>query len=97
MLFDPVKDPLIFLVAALGLGFLQVWFGVFIKVISDIQNKLWQSAIFKEMPALSIQTCVLFLILSYIKILPGDKVTVQVSTYDLTKGRITYRHSGKKS
>ena len=27
----------------------------------------------------------------YIKILPGDKVTVQVSPYDLTRGRITYR------
>lgn len=33
----------------------------------------------------------------YIKILPGDQVTVEISTYDLTKGRITYRHSGKKS
>lgn len=32
---------------------------------------------------------------NYIKILPGDKVTVQLSMYDLTKGRITYRHSGK--
>ncbi len=32
----------------------------------------------------------------YIKILPGDKVTVQLSTYDLSKGRITYRHSVKK-
>ncbi|MDA1060882.1 MAG: translation initiation factor IF-1 [bacterium] len=32
----------------------------------------------------------------YIKILPGDEVTVQISTYDLTKGRITYRNSGKK-
>lgn len=30
--------------------------------------------------------------MNYIKILPGDKVTVQLSTYDLTKGRITYRH-----
>ena len=28
----------------------------------------------------------------YIKILPGDKVTVELSPYDLTKGRITYRH-----
>ncbi|MDA8205582.1 MAG: translation initiation factor IF-1, partial [Thermaerobacter sp.] len=26
-----------------------------------------------------------------IKILPGDKVTVQLSPYDLTRGRITYR------
>ena len=27
----------------------------------------------------------------YIRILPGDKVTVEMSTYDLTKGRITWR------
>ena len=27
----------------------------------------------------------------YIRILPGDKVTVQMTPYDLTKGRITYR------
>lgn len=27
----------------------------------------------------------------FIRILPGDKVTVEMSTYDLTKGRITWR------
>lgn len=27
-----------------------------------------------------------------IRILPGDKVTVELSPYDLTRGRITYRH-----
>ncbi len=32
----------------------------------------------------------------YIKILPGDEVTIQLSAYDLTKGRITYRNTGKK-
>ena len=29
--------------------------------------------------------------MNYIKILPGDKVTVDVSVNDLTKGRITWR------
>lgn len=33
----------------------------------------------------------------YIKILPGDQVTIQLSIYDPAKGRITYRHSGKKT
>ena len=28
----------------------------------------------------------------YIKILPGDKVKMELSPYDLTKGRITYRY-----
>lgn len=27
----------------------------------------------------------------YIRILPGDKVTVELSPYDLSRGRITYR------
>lgn len=28
----------------------------------------------------------------WIRILPGDKVTVEISPYDMTKGRIVYRH-----
>jgi translation initiation factor IF-1 len=28
----------------------------------------------------------------YIRILPGDKVRVELSAYDLSRGRITYRH-----
>ena len=30
--------------------------------------------------------------MNFIRILPGDKVTLELSTYDLTRGRITYRH-----
>ncbi|GAB6099869.1 translation initiation factor IF-1 [Halanaerocella petrolearia] len=30
--------------------------------------------------------------MNFIKILPGDKVTVELSPYDLERGRITYRH-----
>lgn len=29
--------------------------------------------------------------MNYIRILPGDKVTMELSPYDLTKGRITWR------
>ena len=29
--------------------------------------------------------------MNYIKILPGDKVTVEISPYDLTRGRIIWR------
>jgi translation initiation factor IF-1 len=28
----------------------------------------------------------------FIKILPGDKVTIEISPYDLTRGRIVYRY-----
>lgn len=30
--------------------------------------------------------------MNYIRILPGDKVTMEMSPYDLTKGRITWRY-----
>ena len=30
--------------------------------------------------------------MNYIRIFPGDKVTVEISPYDLTRGRITFRH-----
>ncbi len=29
---------------------------------------------------------------NYIRILPGDRVKVELSAYDLSRGRITYRH-----
>ena len=30
--------------------------------------------------------------MNFIRILPGDKVTIALSSYDLTRGRITFRH-----
>ena len=33
--------------------------------------------------------------MNYIRILPGDRVTVEISPYDLTRGRITYRFEQK--
>jgi translation initiation factor IF-1 len=34
--------------------------------------------------------------INYIRILPGDRVTIELTPYDLTKGRITYRHTKSK-
>ena len=34
---------------------------------------------------------------NYIRILPGDKVKVELTPYDLNKGRITFRDSGRKT
>jgi translation initiation factor IF-1 len=34
--------------------------------------------------------------MNFIRILPGDKVTVQMSPYDLTRGRITWRSKTSK-
>ena len=35
--------------------------------------------------------------MNYIRILPGDRVTVEISPYDLTRGRITFRYKQKVS
>lgn len=35
--------------------------------------------------------------LHFIRILPGDRVMVEMSPYDLTKGRITYRQKNESS
>jgi len=32
----------------------------------------------------------------FIKILPGDRVTVELSPYDLTRGRVTFRAKNKR-
>ena len=32
--------------------------------------------------------------MNFIRILPGDKVTIELTPYDLTRGRITYRFKG---
>ena len=34
---------------------------------------------------------------NFIRILPGDKVTMEMSPYDLTKGRITWRDTWKRA
>src|SRR5207247_9609292 len=34
--------------------------------------------------------------MNFIRILPGDKVTVELSPYDLTRGRITYRFNSQQ-
>ena len=35
--------------------------------------------------------------MNYIRIVPGDRVTIEVSIYDLTKGRITWRRPSENN
>jgi V/A-type H+-transporting ATPase subunit I len=48
MILDPLKDPVSFLILSLALGFIQVWFGTFINMISGIKNKDYLQAIFVQ-------------------------------------------------
>lgn len=78
--FDPVKNPLFFLVLAIALGFIQVGTGVTIRLLREIKEKDWQNALFREMPALGIQFSLPLLIAIYLfKVLPLTPILVIIS------------------
>jgi translation initiation factor IF-1 len=69
------------------------------RVTENLPNTLFRVEVEdKSMPELTgkILLCHLSgkMRMHYIKILPGDKVRVQITPYDLTKGRIVYREKG---
>ncbi len=48
MVLDPLKDPVSFLLLSLALGFVQVWFGTFLSMISKIRNNDYLQAFFVQ-------------------------------------------------
>jgi len=48
LLLDPLRDPLSFLLLALVLGFLQVWFGTLLNLLQEIKKKNYSRAIFVD-------------------------------------------------
>jgi V/A-type H+/Na+-transporting ATPase subunit I len=48
MVIDPLKDPLSFLILSLVLGFIQVWFGTLLKMLTNIKQKKYLNAVFVQ-------------------------------------------------
>jgi V/A-type H+-transporting ATPase subunit I len=48
MVIDPLNDPLSFLILSLVLGFIQVWFGTLLRMITEIKRKEYLKAIFVQ-------------------------------------------------
>ncbi len=48
MVLDPLQDPVSFLILALVLGFVQVWFGTLLNMINGLKNKLYLESIFAQ-------------------------------------------------
>ncbi len=48
MVLDPLQDPVSFLILSLALGFIQVWFGTLLSLISGIKNRDYLRAIFVQ-------------------------------------------------
>lgn len=66
------------------------------KVLESLPNTLFRVEVAKSAPeGLSGQVLLCHVAgkmrMNYIRILPGDKVKLHISPYDLTKGRIVYR------
>jgi V/A-type H+-transporting ATPase subunit I len=80
IVFDPIKNSLLFLILAVALGFIQVWTGVTIRLLREIKDKDWKNTFFREMPALGIQVSLPLLIAIYLfKVLPPTPVLVMIS------------------
>ncbi len=48
LVIDPLKNPLSFLILSLVLGFIQVWFGTLLRMISNIKQKKYVNAFFVQ-------------------------------------------------
>lgn len=64
-----------------------------IEVIGKVQESLPNTMFRVELPDGRVVLCHLSgkMRLNYIKIMPGDMVKLEMTPYDMTKGRITYR------
>ncbi len=71
ILLDPIKDPITFLIFALILGFIQVWFGVFVQMYKDLQAKEMQDAFLSRLPWLVLLPGIILLMLVKGNILHG--------------------------
>jgi len=80
VVFDPIKNSVIFLGLAVALGFIQVWTGVTIRLLREIRDKDWHNALFREISALAIQVSLPLLIAIYLfKVLPPVRVLAIIS------------------
>ena len=72
VLFDPLKEPLNFLFLSLGLGFLQIIFGLFLRFFKGLKNKLYFHAFFRDFPSILLQISLLIFVLGFFKIFPKN-------------------------
>ncbi|NPV69729.1 MAG: V-type ATP synthase subunit I [Firmicutes bacterium] len=47
--FDPMTEPLKFMILALALGVIQVWFGILVKMVATIKSGAWLDAIYDQL------------------------------------------------
>lgn len=89
VLFDPIKDSLVFLGLALALGSLQIWTGILVKFLMDLRgDKL--AAFILDLPTLLIQTSLLMLALVFAKFLPASMLNAAVVLFGISAIMVIY-------
>ncbi|MBI5789633.1 MAG: V-type ATP synthase subunit I [Candidatus Schekmanbacteria bacterium] len=82
MLFDPIKEPFKFIIVALTLGFIQVWFGVLVEMYDNIKHKNWESAYLLKLPWLALLLGLVIYIIEITQNLSGAVTLVrQIMVY----------------
>jgi V/A-type H+-transporting ATPase subunit I len=71
MLFDPMEQPLIFIGISLGLGYIQVLFGLIIGFFNHLSQKNYAAAIFEKLTWVIMLNCLLLFALAKNGVLPG--------------------------
>jgi V/A-type H+-transporting ATPase subunit I len=63
IILDPISDPLKFLIFALALGFIQVWFGIFVQMYKDMKAGDFSNALLSRLPWLILLPGVIMLMM----------------------------------
>jgi V/A-type H+-transporting ATPase subunit I len=92
MLFDPLKESLKFLVLVLVLGYIQITFGIFLKIISLIKEKDFFGLFFNQIPTFLIQIVLFLLVLVSLKILPKQIINLMILFFVLAVILIIFYH-----
>jgi V/A-type H+-transporting ATPase subunit I len=92
MLFDPLKEPLKFLGLVLVLGYIQITFGIFLKIISLIKERDFFGLFFNQIPTFLIQIVLFLLVLVSFKVLPKQIIHLMILFFVLAVILIIFYH-----
>lgn len=96
MLFDPVKDPMIFIALALGIGFIHMMLGIAIEIVDNLRNGEYRQAIFANLTWFIILPS-LILYFSIFGSSPGAKAVLEIALWACLMGIIVASHPEGKS
>ncbi|MBE0432424.1 hypothetical protein IBX73_03030 [candidate division WOR-3 bacterium] len=96
MLFDPIKNPMIFIALALGIGFIHMMLGIAIEIVDNLRNGEYGQAIFANLTWFIILPSII-LYFSIFGSSPGAKGVLEIALWICLMGIIVASHPEGKS